>query len=140
MLDYGYRLLFTPDLRGDGAIRVPDAAGFAVRRVHDRLAVSAVISGTNTLRLDAWQVVPGAGQANSLNHSARNVTGLPVGTHSPRVRVFDLATLPGGSESEIDYVTGHLSGDQLRFNVWRVAAEPGLGFHTLLAQPGASPP
>jgi hypothetical protein len=125
MLDYGYRKLFTPDYRGGGGIHTPALNGFAVRRVHDTLAVSAVIHGTNTLRLDAWQVVAGIGQVGSLNHSTLDVTGLPHGTHSPHLKMFDLTTLPTVGESEADYLTGRLDGGRLRLDVWRVAAEPG---------------
>jgi hypothetical protein len=123
--DYGYRLLFTPDYRGGGGINTPTLADFAVRKIHDTLAVSAVIYGENTLRLDAWQVVAGIGQVTPLNNTTLAIENLPAGTHPIRATLLDLTTLPTVGESEADYLTGHLEGGDLRLNVWRVAAEPG---------------
>ena len=123
--DYGYRLLFTPDYRGGGGINTPSVTDFAVRKIHDTLAVSAVIYGADELRLDAWQVVAGIGQIGSLNSTALTISNLPVGTHAPRTRILDVTKLPTVGESEADYLTGHLDGGDLRLNVWRVGAEPG---------------
>jgi hypothetical protein len=125
ILDYGFRLLFTPDHRGGGGINTPAITDFAVRKVHDTLAVSAVIYGGDKLRLDAWQVVAGIGQVGSLNNSILTINNLAVGTHSPRTKVFDVTKLPTVGEAEADYLTGHLQGGDLRLNVWRVGAEPG---------------
>jgi hypothetical protein len=123
--DYGYQLLFTPDYRGGGGINTPAVTDFAVRKVHDTLAVSAVIYGADQLRLDAWQVVAGIGQANSLNSSSLAIEDLAMGTHVIRQKFLDVAPLPTVGASEADYLTGHLQGGDLRLNVWRVAAEPG---------------
>jgi CubicO group peptidase (beta-lactamase class C family) len=123
--DYGYRLLFTPDYRGGGGINTPAITDFALRKIHDTLAVSAVIYGADQLRLDAWQVVAGIGQAGSLNSSTLVVNNLPAGTHAPRTKILDVTKLPTVGEAEADYLTGHLEGGDLRLNLWRLAAEPG---------------
>jgi len=123
--DYGYRLLFTPDYRGGGGINTPAITDFALRKIHDTLAVSAVIHGADQLRLDAWQVVAGIGQAGSLNSSTLLINNLPAGTHAPRTKILDVTKLPTVGEAEADYLTGHLDGGDLRLNVWRVGAEPG---------------
>jgi hypothetical protein len=123
--DYGYRLLFTPDYRGGGGINMPAVTDFAVRKIHDTLAVSAVIYGADQLRLDAWQVVAGIGQVGSLNNSTLVINNLAVGTHAPRAKILDVTKLPTVGEAEADYLTGHLDGGDLRLNVWRVGAEPG---------------
>jgi hypothetical protein len=123
--DYGYRLLFTPDYRGGGGINTPVITDFSVREVHDTLAITAVIYGADQLRLDAWQVVAGIGQVGPLSQSIRTINDLQPGTHYPRATVLDLTNLPTVSESEADYLTGHLDAGDLRLNVWRVAAEPG---------------
>lgn len=125
LLDYGYRLLFTPDYRGGGGVNTPPITDFAVRKIHDTLAVSAVIYGTDQLRLDAWQVVAGIGQVAPLNASTLTINNLAAGTHAPRTKILDVTKLPTVGESEADYLTGHLDGGDLRLNVWRVAAEPG---------------
>lgn len=123
--DYGYRLLFTPDYRGGGGINTPAVTDFAVRKIHDTLAVSVVIYGADQLRLDAWQVVAGIGQVGSLNNSTLTVNNLPVGTHAPRAKILDVTKLPTVGEAEADYITGHLDDGDLRLNVWRLGAEPG---------------
>lgn len=125
LLDYGFRLLFTPDYRGGGGINTPPITDFAVRKIHDTLAVSAIIHGAGELRLDAWQVVAGIGQVTPLNASSITVNNLAVGTHAVRTKLLDVTRLPSVGESEADYLTGHLKGGDLRLNVWRVAAEPG---------------
>jgi hypothetical protein len=123
--DYGYQLLFTPDYRGGGGINTPTVTDFALRKIHDTLAVSAVIYGADQLRLDAWQVVAGIGQVGSLNNSTLTINDLAVGTHTPRTKILDVTKLPSVGEAEADYLTGHLDGGDLRLNVWRVGAEPG---------------
>jgi hypothetical protein len=123
--DYGYRLLFTPDYRGGGGINTPAITDFAVRKVHDTLAVSAVIYGNDQLRLDAYQVVAGIGQVGPLNNTAITINNLPVGTQTPRTKILDVTKLPTVGEAEADYLTGQLDGGDLRLDVWRVGAEPG---------------
>ena len=123
--DYGYRLLFTPDYRGGGGINTPAITDFALRKIHDTLAVSAVIYGADQLRLDAYQIVAGIGQVGPLNNTAITINNLPVGTHAPRTKILDVTKLPTAGEAEADYLTGHLDGGDLRLNLWRVGAEPG---------------
>lgn len=123
--DYGYRLLFTPDYRGGGGINTPAITDFALRKIHDTLAVSAVIYGAEQLRLDAWQIVAGIGQVVPISASSIAINNLPVGTHAPRTKILDVTKLPTVGEAEADYLTGHLKGGDLRLNVWRVGAEPG---------------
>ncbi len=124
LLDYGYRLLFTPDHRGSGSIQTPAITDFAVRKIHDTLAVSAVIYGADQLRLDAWQVVAGIGQVGSLQNFTVAIGGLPAGTHLPRTKILDVTSLPTVGEAEADYLTGHLDGGDLRLDVWRLGATP----------------
>ena len=123
--DYGYRLLFTPDYRGGGGINTPAITDFAVRKIHDTLAVTAVIHGADQLRLDAWQVVAGLGQVGTLSNSTLTINNLAAGTRAPRTKILDATRVPTAGESEADYLTGHLDGGDLRLNVWRVAADPG---------------
>ena len=123
--DYGYRLLFTPDYRGGGGINTPTITDFALRKIHDTLAVSAVIYGNDQLRLDAWQVVAGIGQVVPISASSIAINNLPAGTHAPRTKILDVTKLPTVGAAEADYLTGHLQGGDLRLNVWRVGAEPG---------------
>ena len=96
-----------------------------MRKIHDTLAVSAVIYGNDQLRLDAYQVVAGIGQVGPLNNTAITINNLPAGTHTPRTKILDVTKLPTVGEAEADYLTGHLHGGDLRLNVWRVGAEPG---------------
>ena len=123
--DFGYHQLFTPDYRGGGGINSPAITDFAVRKIHDTLAVSAVIQSADQLRLDAWQIAAGIGQVSPLNASSLTINNLAAGTQAPRAKILDVAKLPTVGESDADYLTGHLEGGGLRLNVWRVGAKPG---------------
>lgn len=124
MLDYGFQYLFTPDFRGGHQMNGPTVVDFAVRRITDTMAFSAIIDTQNNLRLHTWQVVAGIGQVAPLGNAFITYDNLGAGTHAIEATLIDMTKLPT-VEAESDYLTGHVESGRLRLDVWRVGAEPG---------------
>ena len=96
------------------------AHNFALCRLIDSLAVSAVVCESNTLYLAAYKLVADL-QPSLASQTTNVVSGLKPGG-SPQVKVFDSG--PGMRiDSQFDVLTGRLEDGQLRLDRWRVPAE-----------------
>ena len=125
LMDYGFRKLFTPDYRSGLTYVGLTITDFDLDKIHDTLAVTAVIDDSR-LRVDSWQVVAGIGQVGHLATGSKTINDLPQGTFDiPSTRVR-MTLLPTVGESTADPLTARIDGTgNLRFDVWRIAAEPG---------------
>jgi hypothetical protein len=123
LLDYGYKLLFTPDHRGGHRLNSPTATDFSVRSITDTLAFTALITSQNRLYVHVWQTVSGLGQLAPLGFAYVTVTNLAAGTHFVPTTLIDMATLPS-IEAQKEYLSGHLDGGQLQLDLWRIDESP----------------
>ncbi len=130
-MEYGYRILYTPDARGtrefpeagglvgpEGPIRVRNLAVAA----WDGLGVTAVIDDHEELRLNIW----------ALNYVTRQFTPagaasktypLVAGSNYDAPALVDLAEVPT-EEATADFFTANLTGERLERKTWRVNETP----------------
>jgi hypothetical protein len=115
--DYGYRLLYTPDARGEAEAAGP-APDFGLDSINDGLAVTAVIDGQN-VRLCTWDAFAPAGTLGQRGCATRAVHGLAAGTMTPAPTEVRLL-LRSSFESDGDYLLGHRDGNELVLSLWRL--------------------
>jgi len=113
-------------LIGYTGLETPRVNDFALCRISTNLALSAVVYGSNTLRLDVLKLLVD-GQASSVNHTTNTVDDIITGASPggiPHVKLFK-GTAPVFLNSQFDALTGRLEDGQLRLDRWRIASEPG---------------
>ncbi|MEL7447859.1 MAG: serine hydrolase [Pseudomonadota bacterium] len=120
LFDYGFRMQFTPDHRGD-----EESGGliddFALDAVTDGIGITVDIDGFNQeLKVCSWNLFADGGQIDQRECDSREVKGLAGGTHRAVRNRVDGAFLSSLS-ADGDYWTGHAEGGNLmRLNLWRV--------------------
>lgn len=117
--DYGYRLLYTPDARGE-AENAGDAPDFGLDSVNDTLALTAVIDGQE-VRLCSWEALTWTGQISQVGCATRTVNGLAASPNQPPPTAIEVV-LRSTLEADGDYLVGHRDGDDLVLTMWRLGA------------------
>jgi hypothetical protein len=113
--DYGYRLLYTPDARGD-AEEVGATPDFGLDTLDDTLAVTAMIDGQH-VRLCTWSALTWTGQISQVGCARRLMNGLAAGAYQPPPTEIDVV-LRSTLLSDGDYILGHRDGDELVLTMW----------------------
>jgi hypothetical protein len=132
LFDYGFRRIFTPDLRAirefpetggiigpEGPVRVK---AFALDHLAGGLGITAIIDDHEDLRLTVWNLDIAANAITPLGgtvrqHSLKGSTG-----HAPP-NLIEATQLSGGTHVT-DILTGNLAGETLQLNLWRVGTQP----------------
>lgn len=132
LFDYGFRKVFTPDLRG--AVEFPKPGGvvgpegpvrvrnFAIDRIDSNSAVTAIIDDNENLQLNIW-ALDFASRAITPGGSANKTFALIGGATFDPPALVDLASIPT-PQAIRDFFGANLNGDHLDLSIWRVGAEP----------------
>jgi hypothetical protein len=118
LFDYGYRRIFTPDVRATN-FSAGTTTAFGIDALNDGHAVSAKLVGTTGVVLCSWNTDATAGSLTAGACALHGVAGLAPGAlpaPPPRLRATRISTL----EADGDYFVGQLEGDHLRLHLWRV--------------------
>ena len=119
LFDFGYRQIFTPDLRASSGNAGGTASDFGLDYLTDLHAVTAALTGARQLTLCNWTPQAGVGSINLGGCAQRSYNGLAAGQSQrppTRLDMVRLSTL----EAEGDYLLGRLEGNKLVLRVWRV--------------------
>ena len=121
MLDYGYRLQFTPDRRGAAAF-AGNVVDFALDHIGDPVAVLAKIDRTDGLQICTWSLFADLGQKSEIGCDDIALRGVAGSADSAVPAVVDGALI-STFLVEGDYVTANTqnSSSSLFINLWRVA-------------------
>ncbi|EDY84040.1 FG-GAP repeat domain protein [Verrucomicrobiia bacterium DG1235] len=132
LFDYGFRKLFTPDLRG--STEYPESGGlvgaedqvrvknFALDRITADSAVTAIIDDFENIQIDIWALDPAARSISQRGRATRTYN-LQDGTRAAAPNVIALAALPT-TEAISDVLTVNLDGSHLNLDLWRIGEEP----------------
>ncbi|MCH6256312.1 FG-GAP-like repeat-containing protein [Puniceicoccaceae bacterium K14] len=132
LFDYGFRKLFTPDLRG--STEYPESGGivgsedqvrvknFALDRITAESAVTVIIDDFENIQVDIW-ALDSADRSISQRGRATRTYNLQDGTRAATPTVIALATLPTTAAIR-DVLTANLDGSHLNLDLWRIGEEP----------------
>ena len=132
LFDYGFRKIFTPDLRGErehpapggvigpeGPVRVKN---FAIDRITTNTGVTVIIDDFENIQIDIWSLDP-ISRAITFEGQAKRTYHLLDGAFVAPPTLVDLAEIPT-SASIRDFFTANLDGDHLDLALWRVGEAP----------------
>ena len=132
LFDYGFRKIFTPDLRAslkfpepggvigpDGPIRVRN---FAIDRIDSNSGVTAIIDDHENLQLNIW-TFDFTGRKMTSVGSARKTYALLSGASYDPPTLVDLASIPTPAAIR-DFMSANLNGEHLDLQIWRVGQAP----------------
>ncbi len=118
MLDYGYRLQFTPDRRGN-SVFAGNVDDFALDDIGESVAVLARINQFGGVQICTWSMFADLGQKSEIGCdgiSLQGVAGSPDQAVAARVDGSRISTFL----VEGDYLTGRTVGPSLYLDLWRV--------------------
>ncbi|MEO1576000.1 MAG: serine hydrolase, partial [Pseudomonadota bacterium] len=121
LLDYGYRLQFTPDRRGPTFIDEP-VVDFGLDHIGSQVALVAKINQFDKPQLCTWSMFADQGQMSEFGCSQIDFNGV-AGSPDKAVSTGVDGALISTFLVEGDYLTGYTTGaiNQLNLNLWRVA-------------------
>ncbi|MCA9214431.1 MAG: FG-GAP repeat protein [Planctomycetales bacterium] len=139
LYDFGFKKLFTPDLRGTsdfqskgggGIVIAPgtpvmgDLRAIALDHITGNAIVSASVDGNQHLQIRIWNANVGSGQIDVIGGTIVSVEDLaPAVGDVKRDTVIDAVEMPSSGKILGDYVSGMISGGNLRLDAWRVGAD-----------------
>ena len=139
LYDYGFKKLFTPDLRGTnsfqataggGVVIAPgtplmgDIRAVALDHITGNAIVSASVDDKQQLQIRIWNADVGSGQIDVIGGTITSVDELaPAIGEVKRGTVIDAVEMPSSGRILGDYVSGMISAGNLRLDAWRVGAE-----------------
>jgi len=118
LFDYGYRQIFTPDLRGDSGAQGGPSTDFGLDAISDTHVMTAVLPGGAALRVCHWALDVGLGSLAKLTCTDHAIAGLTAGGTPAiprRVAIVRVSTV----EAEADYVVGRVTAGALKLTAWR---------------------
>jgi hypothetical protein len=132
LFDYGFRKIFTPDRRAEqqfpapGGIVGPEGPirvrNFALDRITENTAVTAVIDDLENVQLNVWRLDPDNRTITSAGSAARTYHLQDGGSYAPPQEVA-MSNLPSRSAMR-DVIVANQAGDHLELTLWRVGEQP----------------
>jgi hypothetical protein len=132
LLDFGFRRIFSPDLRGsvefpqpggvvdpDGPVRVKN---FAIDRIDASSGVTAIIDDNENLQLNIWDFDFSSRKLVSAG-SKKRTYALLSGASYALPTVVDLAPMPAAGSLQ-DEFAANLRGDHVDLSIWRIGEKP----------------
>jgi len=135
LYDFGFEMLFTPDLRGTndyeptlneviapGESYMGQINAIALDHIGLGSVVSASIDSQQQLQIQLWNANPNSGNINLATGAIEKFSGLAQGPSDARDEVVDVVQLPSVGKVLGDYVSGVIDDGNLRLDVWRVGS------------------
>jgi|GEM_PF-2658787 D-alanyl-D-alanine carboxypeptidase len=124
ILDYGFRLLFTPDLRGEVTTQVGAVKDYAIDNVGGSHFVTAVATSDGKLKLCGWNLLVANGTLNQIGCTERSFTTMPTSnTQALNTNKIDVVQVPLPT-ADGGYVSARFANNALNLRMWTVAQQP----------------